>query len=102
MCKILLCFICKINNYFVFYFPFSRWLAIRLEFIGNLIILSAATFVVLQRNYPDVLGRINPGLAGLSISYALEVYNMLVNVLTDFIAFLDLYLMLIFWSCTIQ
>ena len=70
-------------------FPFSRWLAIRLEFIGNLIILSAATFVVLQRNYPDVLGRINPGLAGLSISYALEVYT-LVSVLTDFIAFLDL------------
>ena len=30
-------------------------------------------FAALQRNYPDVLGRINPGLVGLSISYALQV-----------------------------
>ena len=50
-----------------------RWLAIRLEFIGNLIILSAAMFAALQRNYPGALGRINPGLVGLSISYALQV-----------------------------
>ena len=36
-------------------------------------ILFAALFAALQRNYPGVLGRINPGLAGLSISYALQV-----------------------------
>ena len=50
-----------------------RWFAIRLEFIGSLIILSAAMFAALQRNYPGALGRINPGLVGLSISYALQV-----------------------------
>ena len=57
-------------------FIFCRWLAIRLEFIGNLIILFAALFAALQRNYPGVLGRINPGLAGLSISYALQVVTI--------------------------
>ena len=52
---------------------YFRWLAIRLEFIGNLIILFAALLATLQRNYPSVLGHISPGLAGLSISYALMV-----------------------------
>ncbi len=52
----------------------SRWLAIRLEFVGNLIILFAALFAVIQRNYADELNvRINAGLVGLSISYALQV-----------------------------
>ena len=32
-------------------------------------------FAVLQRNYSGVFGRIDPGLAGLSISYALSVSN---------------------------
>ena len=50
-----------------------RWLAIRLEFLGNLIILFASLFAVLQRNYAGVFGSISPGLAGLSISYALQV-----------------------------
>ena len=51
-----------------------RWLAIRLEFMGNLIILFAALFVVLQRNYQEEIKiRINAGLVGLSISYALQV-----------------------------
>ena len=48
-----------------------RWLAIRLEFIGNLIILFAALFAVIQRNSGS--NDIDPGLAGLSISYALQV-----------------------------
>ena len=52
---------------------FFRWLAIRLEFIGNLIILFAALFAALQRNYSGIFGRINPGLVGLSITYALQV-----------------------------
>ena len=52
---------------------FFRWLAIRLEFLGNIIILFAVLFAVLQRNYHDVFGRIDAGLVGLSITYALQV-----------------------------
>jgi ABC-type multidrug transport system fused ATPase/permease subunit len=56
----------------------NRWLAIRLEFMGNLIILFAALFVVLQRNYQEEIKiRINAGLVGLSISYALQVTQSL-------------------------
>ena len=47
-----------------------RWLAIRLEFVGNLIILFAALFAVIERNSG---GSLDPGLAGLSITYALQV-----------------------------
>ena len=43
------------------------WLAIRLEFIGNCIVMSAALFAVLFRD--DLTG----GMAGLSIAYALNV-----------------------------
>ena len=51
-----------------------RWLAIRLEFVGNLIVLFASLFAVIQRNYEDELNiRVNAGLVGLSISYALQV-----------------------------
>jgi len=48
-----------------------RWLAIRLLFIGNTIILFAALFAVIERNTGN--HGIHPGLAGLSISYALQV-----------------------------
>ena len=48
-----------------------RWLAIRLEFVGNLIILFAALFAVIERNSGG--GSLDPGLAGLSITYALQV-----------------------------
>ena len=55
-----------------------RWLAIRLEFVGNLIIFFAALFAVIQRNYKDELNlRISPGLVGLSISYALQITQSL-------------------------
>ena len=53
-----------------------RWLAIRLEFVGNLVILFSALFAVLQRNYPSIFGSINPGFAGLSISYSLMVSSL--------------------------
>lgn len=46
----------------------NRWLAVRLEMIGNLIIFFAALFAVLSK---DQL----PGLVGLSVSYALQVNN---------------------------
>lgn len=59
--------------YTVVVYVYCRWLAVRLEFIGSLVIFCAAMFAALQRNYSGVLGRINPGLVGLSISYALNV-----------------------------
>jgi len=52
-------------------FPLFRWLAIRLEFIGNLIVFFASLFAVIERNSSG--SGIDPGLAGLSISYALQV-----------------------------
>lgn len=54
-----------------------RWLAIRLEFIGNLLVLFAALFATIQHNYSEQLNlQINAGLVGLSVSYALMVINV--------------------------
>ncbi|XP_030626406.1 canalicular multispecific organic anion transporter 1 isoform X1 [Chanos chanos] len=49
----------------------NRWLAIRLEFLGNLVVFFAALFAVLSRDTLD------SGLVGLSISYALNVTQTL-------------------------
>ncbi|XP_068632708.1 multidrug resistance-associated protein 1 isoform X2 [Battus philenor] len=49
----------------------NRWLAVRLEMIGNLIIFFAALFAVLDREST------NPGLVGLSVSYALQITQTL-------------------------
>lgn len=57
----------------------NRWLAVRLEMVGNLIILFASLFAVLG-------GQSNPGLVGLSVSYALQVtqtLNWLVRMSSD-------------------
>ena len=66
---------------------FFRWLAIRLEFIGNLIILFAALFAVIQRIYGESIHLpISAGLVGLSISYALQVtqaLNMMVRMTSE-------------------
>ena len=51
----------------------NRWLAIRLEVMGSFIVLFAALFAVLASIYPQISSTITPGLAGLSISYALQV-----------------------------
>ncbi len=52
----------------------SRWLGVRLEFVGNLIILFTALFAVIQRNYGETLHlTTSAGLVGLAISYALQV-----------------------------
>jgi ATP-binding cassette, subfamily C (CFTR/MRP), member 1 len=49
----------------------NRWIAFRLEFLGNLITLFAALFIIISRN------EINEGLASLSISYSLGVSGTL-------------------------
>ncbi|XP_078462060.1 ATP-binding cassette sub-family C member 2-like [Lampetra planeri] len=49
----------------------NRWLAIRLEFTGNLVVFFAALFAVLAR------GTTAGGVVGLSISYALNVTQTL-------------------------
>ncbi|XP_040570074.1 multidrug resistance-associated protein 1 [Lepeophtheirus salmonis] len=45
----------------------NRWLAVRLEVVGNLIVFTAALLAVLGRD------SLSPGLVGLSVSYALAV-----------------------------
>ncbi|XP_023935367.1 multidrug resistance-associated protein 1 isoform X2 [Bicyclus anynana] len=49
----------------------NRWLAVRLEMMGNLIIFFAALFCVLGRD------TISAGLVGLSVSYALQITQTL-------------------------
>ena len=48
---------------------FHRWLAIRLEFIGNCLILFAGLFAVISRD------KVMSGLVGMSLAYSLEVSN---------------------------
>ncbi|EPS42616.1 hypothetical protein H072_3436 [Dactylellina haptotyla CBS 200.50] len=59
------------------YFPSisaNRWLAVRLEFIGSVIILGAATFAVLTVASGSPL---SAGMVGLSMSYALQITQSL-------------------------
>ncbi|KAJ8721589.1 hypothetical protein PYW07_002364 [Mythimna separata] len=49
----------------------DRWLGVRLEMVGSLIIFFAALFAVIGRD------TISPGFAGLSVSYTLEITQTL-------------------------
>ncbi|CAJ0605474.1 unnamed protein product [Cylicocyclus nassatus] len=52
----------------------NRWLAVRLEFIGNLVIFFAALFAVISKELGWVT---SPGIIGVSITYALNVTEVL-------------------------
>lgn len=49
----------------------NRWLAIRIETLGNIVIFFAALFAILDRQ------DLTPGKAGLSISYAMQITDTL-------------------------
>ncbi|XP_046653460.1 multidrug resistance-associated protein 1-like isoform X4 [Daphnia pulicaria] len=51
----------------------NRWLSIRLETIGNLVVLFASLFAVIEREK----GTMDPGYVGLSITYALSITQTL-------------------------
>ncbi|XP_017881737.1 multidrug resistance-associated protein 1 isoform X2 [Ceratina calcarata] len=73
----------KVDFNQVCYYPSiiaNRWLAVRLEMVGNLIIFFSALFAVLNRD------TIESGIVGLSVSYALQVtqtLNWLVRMTSD-------------------
>ena len=59
----------------------SRWLGLRLEFTGILIVVITSLLAVLNKN------NISPGQAGLSITYALSITQILmwmVRTVSDF------------------
>lgn len=72
----------KVDTNQVCYYPSiisNRWLAVRLEMVGNLIILFAALFSVLAKDQ-------NAGLVGLSVTYSLQItqtLNWLVRMTSD-------------------
>lgn len=51
----------------------NRWLAVRLEFLGSLIILGSSALAILSLK----TGNISAGLVGLSVSYSLQVTQSL-------------------------
>ncbi|PAV78537.1 hypothetical protein WR25_09567 [Diploscapter pachys] len=60
----------------------SRWLAIRLELLGNIVILSAALLAILAKDWDSM----SAGVIGLSISYSLNItfmMNMFVRNITE-------------------
>lgn len=69
----------RLDNNQKAYFPSitcNRWLAVRLEFLGSIIIFGASIFAVFGVLYGPK-SYIDPGLVGLSVSYALSVTQAL-------------------------
>ncbi|KAK4232106.1 ABC transporter type 1, transmembrane domain-containing protein [Podospora fimiseda] len=67
----------RVDNNLRAYFPSisaNRWLAVRLEFIGAVVILSAAGFAVISVANGSGL---SPGWVGLAMSYALQITTSL-------------------------
>ena len=67
----------RVDNNLCAYFPSigaNRWLAIRLEFIGSVIILAAAGFSIISVASHSGL---SAGLVGLAMSYALQITQSL-------------------------
>lgn len=52
----------------------NRWMTVRLELVGSLVVLFAALFAVLGRDSDDVR---KAGLVGLSVSYAMQITHNL-------------------------
>ncbi|KAH3686130.1 hypothetical protein WICPIJ_002894 [Wickerhamomyces pijperi] len=66
----------RVDNNMSAYFPSvnaNRWLAVRLEFLGSMIILASAGFAVMTL----LTGNISSGLVGLSVSYSLQITQSL-------------------------
>ncbi|XP_055346997.1 multidrug resistance-associated protein 1-like [Paramacrobiotus metropolitanus] len=57
----------------------QRWLAVRLESVGNLIVFFAAFFAVITRDWKDADGKhwVDPKDMGLAVSYAMTVTQTL-------------------------
>eukprot|EP00051_Salpingoeca_urceolata_P006609 m.87350 g.87350 ORF g.87350 m.87350 type:complete len:1483 (+) comp14906_c0_seq3:85-4533(+) len=73
----------KVDFYLEAWYPnisSNRWLAVRLEFVGNCIIFFAAMFAVIERH------KLSPSIVGLSVSYAMTVtqtLNWMVRMTSD-------------------